>query len=102
MHDPVTQVSAVEQVAPGQSRHEPPQSIPVSAPSRIAFAHDSGTFVALVGSKPIRPQPITSRNARRRTLSSLLRPRCRLDLEVVDAHLRAHSIDIAACNRVAW
>ena len=28
--------------------------------------------------------------------------RCRLDLEVVDAHLRAHSIDIAACNRVAW
>jgi len=30
------------------------------------------------------------------------RVRCRLDLEVVDAHLRAHSIDIAACNRVAW
>ncbi|HEX7701724.1 MAG TPA: WD40 repeat domain-containing protein, partial [Kofleriaceae bacterium] len=30
------------------------------------------------------------------------RARCRLDLELVDAHLRAHSIDIAACNRVAW
>src|SRR5262249_32341720 len=30
------------------------------------------------------------------------RARCRLDLEVVDAHLRAHSIDIAACNRVPW
>jgi len=30
------------------------------------------------------------------------RARCSLDLEVVDAHLRAHSIDIAACNRVAW
>jgi WD40 repeat protein len=30
------------------------------------------------------------------------RTRCSLDLEVVDAHLRAHSIDIAACNRVAW
>jgi WD40 repeat protein len=30
------------------------------------------------------------------------RARCALDLEVVDAHLRAHSIDIAACNRVAW
>jgi hypothetical protein len=25
-------------------------------------------------------------------------PRCSLDLEVVDAHLRAHSIDIAACS----
>jgi WD40 repeat protein len=30
------------------------------------------------------------------------RARCRLDVEVVDAHLRAHSIDIAACSRVAW
>ena len=30
------------------------------------------------------------------------RVRCRLDLEVVDAHLRSHSIDTAACNRVAW
>ncbi len=30
------------------------------------------------------------------------RARCRLDHEVVDAHLRVHSIDIAACNRVAW
>jgi WD40 repeat protein len=30
------------------------------------------------------------------------RVRCRLDLEVVDAHLRAHKIDAAACNRVAW
>ena len=30
------------------------------------------------------------------------RARCRLDVEVVDAHLRANSIDIAACNRVAW
>jgi WD40 repeat protein len=28
--------------------------------------------------------------------------RCRLDLEVVDAHLRRHSIDIAACNHVPW
>jgi WD40 repeat protein len=28
------------------------------------------------------------------------RARCSLDLDVVDAHLRAHSIDIAACNRV--
>jgi len=28
------------------------------------------------------------------------RARCRLDVEVVDAHLRAHPIDIAACNRV--
>jgi hypothetical protein len=30
------------------------------------------------------------------------RARCRLDLEVVDAHLRTHSIDITACNRDAW
>ena len=30
------------------------------------------------------------------------RARCALDLEVVDAHLRAHPIDLAACNRVAW
>jgi eukaryotic-like serine/threonine-protein kinase len=30
------------------------------------------------------------------------RGRCSLDLEVVDAHLRGHSIDIAACNRVPW
>ncbi len=30
------------------------------------------------------------------------RARCRLDLEVADAHLRAHPIDPAACNRVAW
>ena len=30
------------------------------------------------------------------------RVRCRLDLEVVDAHLRSHSIDTAACNRVPW
>jgi hypothetical protein len=30
------------------------------------------------------------------------RARCSLDLEVVDAHLRAHSIDIAACSRVPW
>jgi WD40 repeat protein len=28
--------------------------------------------------------------------------RCRLDLEVSDAHLRAHPIDLAACNRLAW
>lgn len=28
------------------------------------------------------------------------RARCSLDLEVVDAHLRAHAIDIVACNRV--
>ncbi len=30
------------------------------------------------------------------------RARCRVGLEVVDAHLRAHPIDIAACNRDAW
>jgi WD40 repeat protein len=30
------------------------------------------------------------------------RARCSLDLEVVDGHLRAHSIDLAACNRAAW
>ena len=30
------------------------------------------------------------------------RARCSLDLEVVDAHLRTHSIDIAACSRVPW
>jgi WD40 repeat protein len=30
------------------------------------------------------------------------RARCSLDLEVVDAHLQAHSIDTAACNRTAW
>ena len=30
------------------------------------------------------------------------RARCALDVEVVDAHLRAHPIDIGACNRVAW
>jgi WD40 repeat protein len=30
------------------------------------------------------------------------RARCQLDLEVVDAHLRQHSIDIDACKRVAW
>ena len=30
------------------------------------------------------------------------RARCSLELDVVDAHLQAHSIDIAACNRVAW
>jgi WD40 repeat protein len=28
------------------------------------------------------------------------RARCALDVEVVDAHLRAHSIDLAACNRM--
>jgi len=28
------------------------------------------------------------------------RARCSLDLEVVDAHLRAHAIDIAGCNRL--
>jgi hypothetical protein len=25
---------------------------------------------------------------------------CSLDVEVVDAHLRAHSIDLAACHRM--
>jgi WD40 repeat protein/tRNA A-37 threonylcarbamoyl transferase component Bud32 len=30
------------------------------------------------------------------------RARCGLDVEVVDAHLRPHPIDIGACNRVAW
>jgi WD40 repeat protein len=30
------------------------------------------------------------------------RARCQLDLEVIDAHLRAHSFDIAGCNHVAW
>jgi WD40 repeat protein len=30
------------------------------------------------------------------------RARCSLDLEVVDALLKAHSIDSAACNRTAW
>jgi hypothetical protein len=28
------------------------------------------------------------------------RARCSLDVEVVDAHPRAHSIDLAACNRM--
>jgi WD40 repeat protein len=37
------------------------------------------------------------------TLDDLLeRARCLLDVEVVDAHLRQYSIDIAACKRVAW
>jgi WD40 repeat protein len=30
------------------------------------------------------------------------RARCSLDVDVVDAHLRPHSIDIAACHRVVW
>jgi len=30
------------------------------------------------------------------------RARCTLDLEVVDAHLQARSIDLTACNRTAW
>ena len=37
------------------------------------------------------------------TLEDLrVRARCSLDLEVVDAHLRARSLDLAACSRAAW
>jgi WD40 repeat protein len=58
--------------------------------SRISFLTGRGAFVWTVPAFP-------------GTLDDLReRARCVLDLEVVDAQLRAHSIDIAACNRVAW
>jgi WD40 repeat protein len=58
--------------------------------SRISFLAGRGAFVWTVPAFP-------------GTLDDLReRARCALDLEVVDAQLRAHSIDIAACNRVAW
>jgi WD40 repeat protein len=58
--------------------------------SRISFLTGRGAFVWTVPAFP-------------GTLGDLReRARCVLDLEVVDAQLRAHSIDIAACNRVAW
>ena len=67
-------------------------------PRKIAIDRNSARIAVLAGRAMVWTVP-----AFPGTLDDLReRARCRLDLEVVDAHLRAHSIDIAACNRDAW
>jgi WD40 repeat protein len=69
----------------------PPRKIVIDRNSRrVAVLAGRG---AMVWTVPAFPGTLDDLNER---------ARCRLDIEVVDAHLRGHSIDIAACNRVAW
>jgi WD40 repeat protein len=69
------------------------------APTRKIVVERSGTRVAILAG---RGAIVWSVPAFPGTLDDLReRARCRLDVDVIDAHLRAHSIDIAGCNRVA-
>ncbi|HEY6033044.1 MAG TPA: hypothetical protein VIV58_02260, partial [Kofleriaceae bacterium] len=68
-------------------------------PRKIAIDPSGRRIAVLAG----RTAVIWSVPAFQGTLEALReRARCSLDLEVVDAHLRARSIDLTACSRAAW
>ncbi|HET9993482.1 MAG TPA: hypothetical protein VFQ65_33325, partial [Kofleriaceae bacterium] len=70
-----------------------------SQPRKIVIDRSAARIAVLAG----RGATVWAVPAFQRTLDDLReRARCSLDVEVVDAHLRSHSIDIAACNRGAW
>jgi hypothetical protein len=73
-------------------------SVP-SQPHKIVIDRSGGRIAVLAG----RGVTVWTIPAFQGTLDDLReRARCSLDLEVVDAHLQARAIDLAACNRAAW